>query len=200
MAAGVYTVYIKSTLPAFPLSGNYLDATNPDENWSYQGYWKLGIYANNTAYMNPVFRLDASYPPDEDWQVAQATAHLFKITDDHEPTTRLRRILHTWSTVNSNWNRANQSPWWYWGDPGAAEIGVDVSATHHEFTNTLGQSLGWRDIDVTSDVQYWFNDGSTDYGWQMQGITSSTGTSDETWYVGNNYTTEMSYLSRRGRY
>ena len=42
LAAGVYTVYIKSTLPAFPLSGNYLDATNPDENWSSQGYWKTG--------------------------------------------------------------------------------------------------------------------------------------------------------------
>lgn len=48
---------------------------------SSQGEWKAGS-SSGTANMNPVFRLDASYPPDEDWRVAQATAHNgFKINN-----------------------------------------------------------------------------------------------------------------------
>ena len=133
LVAGVYTVYLKSTLPGFTLSGTYLNSLYPDDTWSFQDYWKLGLYANNTAYMNPVFRMNNSYPPDADWKVAEAIAYLYKINDKTEPTTRVRPILHVWSTANATWNRSNQSPWYYWQTPGARGIGYDIPSTYTQF-------------------------------------------------------------------
>ncbi len=149
------------------VADTYLDGYNTTTNWG----------ASTALYLNPaqgiplvrfaIFSSEGGPVPDG-VVIQSATLALYK-QDSYNDTLSLNALLKPWTEAGATWITSQSGAAWSVGGAGGA--GTDYDPTPDSLV-VGGSSPAWVTFDVTSRMQEWSNDSSTNYGWRLSQTTT----------------------------